>query len=163
MTLKELISHGKLYIVAEAVEEALKVLELLLVDVHRQPLRRVVLGTVKSDIHDLGKNTVGLMLEGASFEVVDLSINVSPEAFVAAVREHQPQIVAMSALITTTMIEMEKTIKALEEAGLRDSVVVMVGGAPVAERFAQLIGADGYAKNAPAAVDKAISPLTMNS
>jgi 5-methyltetrahydrofolate--homocysteine methyltransferase len=116
---------------------------------------KVVLGTVKGDLHDIGKNLVGMMCEGAGFDVIDLGKDISPEAFVEAVKEHSPDIVGMSALLTTTMRTMESTIKALEEAGLRDKVKVMVGGAPVTKDFAEKIGADAYASNAAAAAEMA--------
>jgi 5-methyltetrahydrofolate--homocysteine methyltransferase len=109
---------------------------------------KIVMGTVQGDLHDIGKNLVGMMCEGAGFEVIDLGFNVPPEQFLAAVKEHQPDIVGMSALLTTTMRSMGHTIKALEEAGLRDSVKIMVGGAPVDSDFATRIGADGYGSNA---------------
>jgi 5-methyltetrahydrofolate--homocysteine methyltransferase len=116
---------------------------------------RVVIGTVKGDLHDIGKNLVAMMLEGASFEVHNLGVDVSPAAFVAAVKARQPEIVAMSALLTTTLPFMRDTIRSLEEAGLRDSVKVLVGGAPVTQQFAAAIGADGYAPDGATAVAKA--------
>jgi len=116
---------------------------------------RVVIGTVKGDLHDIGKNLVAMMLEGASFEVYDLGVDVSPAAFVAAVKAHQPEMVAMSALLSTTLPFMRDTIHSLEEAGLRDSVKVLVGGAPVTQQFAAAIGADGYAPDGATAVAKA--------
>jgi len=112
---------------------------------------KVIIGTVKGDLHDIGKNLVAMMLEGAGFEVVDLGTDVSPERFVKAVQEHQPNILAMSALLTTTMPSMKSTIAALEESGLRESVKVMVGGAPVTDAFAQQIGADGHSADASSA------------
>jgi 5-methyltetrahydrofolate--homocysteine methyltransferase len=112
----------------------------------------VVIGTVKGDLHDIGKNLVGMMMEGGGFEVVDLGIDVSVERFVDAVRTHKPAFVAMSALLTTTMKEMKQTILALEKAGLRGQVRVIVGGAPVTERFAKEIGADGFAPDATSVV-----------
>lgn len=116
---------------------------------------RVLLGTVKGDLHDIGKNLVAMMCEGAGFEIKDLGKNVEPEAFVEAVKVFEPHIVGMSALLTTTMRAMEHTIKALEEAGVRERVKVMVGGAPVTQAFADKIGADGYASNAVAAAEMA--------
>jgi 5-methyltetrahydrofolate--homocysteine methyltransferase len=112
----------------------------------------VVLGTVKGDLHDIGKNLVALMLEGAGFQVKDLGSDVTPEKYVEAVRETGANIVAMSALLTTTMVNMKATITALEEAGLRDKVKIMIGGAPVTDSFAKQIGADGYAPDASRAV-----------
>lgn len=116
---------------------------------------KVLLGTVKGDMHDIGKNLVGMMCEGAGFEVRDLGRDVAPETFIQAIREYEPDIVGMSALLTTTMRAMEYTIQALTEAGVRDKVKVMVGGAPVTEAFAQQIGADGYASNAAAVAEMA--------
>ena len=113
---------------------------------------KAVIGTVKGDLHDIGKNLVAMMLEGAGFEVVDLGTDVTPEKFVKAVLEHQPQIVGMSALLTTTMPSMGNTVKALTEAGVRDQVKVMIGGAPVTDAFARQIGADGYSPDASSAV-----------
>jgi 5-methyltetrahydrofolate--homocysteine methyltransferase len=116
---------------------------------------KLLLGTVKGDLHDIGKNLVGMMCEGAGFEVKDLGKDITPEEFVDAVKEFEPDIVGMSALLTTTMRSMEHTIKALEEAGVRDKVKVIIGGAPVTQSFADQIGADGYASNAAAAADLA--------
>ncbi len=119
----------------------------------------VVIGTVKGDLHDIGKNLVSLMLEGAGFQVKDLGSDVTPEKYVTAVRENDANVVAMSALLTTTMVNMKSTIDALKEAGLRDRVKVMVGGAPVTDSFARQIGADGYAPDASRAVAVAKSLL----
>ena len=115
----------------------------------------VVLGTVEGDLHDIGKNLVGMLLQGAGFEVVNLGTGVKAADFVAAVKEHSPQIIGMSALLTTTLPHMAETIAALKAEGLRDSVKVMVGGAPVTEAYASEIGADGYGANAGMAVEKA--------
>ena len=115
----------------------------------------VVIGTVEGDLHDIGKNLVGMMLAGAGFEVVNLGTGVSAQAFVAAVREHSPAILGMSALLTTTLPHMAETLAALKEAGLRDSVKVMVGGAPVTQAWADEVGADGYGANAGMAVERA--------
>jgi 5-methyltetrahydrofolate--homocysteine methyltransferase len=115
---------------------------------------KVLLGTVKSDLHDIGKNLVAMMCEGAGFEVKDLGKDIEPEAFVQAVKEFEPDVVGMSALLTTTMRAMEHTIKALEEAGVRDKVKIMIGGAPVTQAFSDQIGADGYASNAAAELAK---------
>jgi 5-methyltetrahydrofolate--homocysteine methyltransferase len=112
----------------------------------------VVCGTVKGDLHDIGKNIVGSMLEGSGFEVIDLGTDVSPEKFVAAVEERKPQIVCMSALLTVTMPAMKTTIDALQTAGLRTQVKVLIGGAPVTMQYAKEIGADGYSENASGAV-----------
>jgi 5-methyltetrahydrofolate--homocysteine methyltransferase len=116
---------------------------------------KVVLGTVQGDLHDIGKNLVGMMCEGAGFEVIDLGFNLEPEKFTEAIKAHQPDIVGMSALLTTTMRAMGYTLKAIEEAGLRDKVKVMVGGAPVDEEFAKRIGADGYGHNAVSGAETA--------
>jgi 5-methyltetrahydrofolate--homocysteine methyltransferase len=116
---------------------------------------KIVVGTVKGDLHDIGKNLVGIMMEGAGFEVVDLGTDVEPEVFIEAVREHEPDLVGMSALLTTTMPSMTATIDTLTEAGLRDRVKVLVGGAPVTQQFADKIGADGFAPDASSAARKA--------
>ncbi len=116
---------------------------------------KVVVGTVQGDLHDIGKNLVHMMLEGTGFEVVDLGTDVAPEKFVGAVQEHEPDIVGMSALLTTTMPAMKTTIEALSEAGLRDRVKVLIGGAPVTQGFADKIGADGFAPDASSATRKA--------
>ena len=116
---------------------------------------KIVLGTVKGDLHDIGKNLVGMMCEGAGIEVINLGFNVEPDKFVEAIKEHQPDIVGMSALLTTTMRAMGHSIKAIEEAGLRDEVKVIVGGAPVDAAFAERIGADGYGHNAGAGAELA--------
>jgi 5-methyltetrahydrofolate--homocysteine methyltransferase len=144
---------------AEAFEEAMTVLNPILSEGTRQFAGKIVLGTVRGDIHNIGKNLVATMMKGAGLEVIDIGVDVTPDAFVAAIKEHRPQIVGMSALITSTMIEMETTINAIDEAGLRDSVFIMVGGVPVSERFAKSIGADAYAPDASSAVDKALTFL----
>jgi 5-methyltetrahydrofolate--homocysteine methyltransferase len=120
---------------------------------------KVIVGTVKGDLHDIGKNLVVMLLEGGGFDVVDLGIDVSPDKFVEAIKKHQPQVVGMSALLTTTMREMKGTIEAIQEAGLRKQVKAIIGGAPVTERYAKEIGADGYAADAASAVDLARSLL----
>jgi len=116
---------------------------------------RVVVGTVKGDLHDVGKNLVCMMLEGAGFEVVDLGVDVPSDRFLTALRDDKADMLAMSALLTTTMASMKKTIETLTAAGLRDRIKIMIGGAPVTQRFANDIGADGYAPDATTAVDKA--------
>jgi 5-methyltetrahydrofolate--homocysteine methyltransferase len=140
---------------ARTMQASLDILKPMLAATGARLTGKVVIGTVKGDLHDIGKNLVGMMLEGSGFEVVDLGKDVAPEKFVEAVKKEQPQVVAMSALLTTTMRSMGHTITALKEAGLRDSVRVMVGGAPVTSDFARQIGADGYASNAPAAAEMA--------
>lgn len=138
---------------ARAMQRGLKILEPYIVSGQRKFLTKIVLGTVKGDLHDIGKNLVGMMLEGSGVEVIDLGIDVPPEKFVEAVKEHRPAFVGLSALLTTTMSNIPVTIKALEEAGLRDQVKVIIGGAPINEEFAKEAGADGYAPDASRAVD----------
>ncbi len=140
---------------ARAMQASMNFLKPLLAETGVQMVGKVLLGTVKGDLHDIGKNLVGMMCEGAGFEVKDLGKDVAPETFVEAVKEFEPNVVGMSALLTTTMRAMEHTIKALEEAGVRDRVKVMIGGAPVTQAFADQIGADGYASNAAAATELA--------
>ncbi len=142
-------------IAAKAMHAGMDVLSPLLSESDSRTLGTFVIGTVKGDLHDIGKNLVAMMLTGAGIEVIDLGIDAPPERFAQAIEEHQPQIVGLSALLTTTMDEMKTTIQALEQAGLRDSVKVMVGGAPVTREFAEEIGADGYAPDAVSAVDVA--------
>jgi len=140
---------------AKTMQNAMDVLKPQLVKAGAKRVGLVLLGTVKGDLHDIGKNLVGMMCEGAGFDVKDLGKDLAPEAFVEAVKKYEPDIIGMSALLTTTMRVMEHVIHALKEAGLRDKVKVMVGGAPVTQAFATQIGADGYASNAAAAADLA--------
>lgn len=140
---------------ARAMQASMDVLKPLLAEDGVELAGKVVLGTVKGDMHDIGKNLVSMMCEGAGFEVIDLGKDVGPDDFVTAVKQMNPHVVGMSALLTTTMRSMEQTIKALQEAGLRDQVKIMIGGAPVTQSFADQIGADGYASNAASAVDLA--------
>ncbi|MDH3674328.1 MAG: corrinoid protein [Anaerolineae bacterium] len=140
---------------ARAMHAGLDVLRPQLAATDSGLIGKIVLGTVKGDLHDIGKNLVGMMCEGAGFDVINLGFNVPPEKFVDAIREHQPQIVGMSALLTTTMRAMGYTIKAIEEAGLRERVKIIVGGAPVDADFAKRIGADGYGSNAVNGVEVA--------
>jgi len=142
-------------IAARAMHAGMNVLRPLLAESDVPSIGKYVIGTVKGDLHDIGKNLVKMMLEGAGFETVDLGTDVDPQAFVNAVREHRPKIMGMSALLTTTMVQMKATIDALIEAGVRDSVKIMVGGAPVTAAFATQIGADAYAPDAASAVDVA--------
>jgi 5-methyltetrahydrofolate--homocysteine methyltransferase len=142
-------------IAARAMHAGMGVLRPLLAESDIPSAGKYLIGTVEGDLHDIGKNLVKMMIEGAGFETVDLGTDVKPDAFVDAVREHQPTIVGMSALLTTTMVNMRSTIEALEEAGLRDSIKIMVGGAPVTAAFAEEIGADAYAPDAASAVDVA--------
>ncbi len=140
---------------AKTMQAALDILKPLLVASGARMTGKAVIGTIKGDLHDIGKNLVAMMLEGSGFEVIDLGRDVAPEKFVEAVRSHQPDVIGMSALLTTTMRGMGQTITLLQEAGLRESVKVMIGGAPVTTDFAQQIGADAYAPNAPAAAELA--------
>ena len=142
-------------IAARAMHAGMAILRPLLAESDAVSAGKYVIGTAKGDLHDIGKNLVKMMLEGAGFETVDLGTDVEPADFVAAVQEHRPQLVGISALLTTTMVKMKTTIEALEEAGLRDSVKIMIGGAPVTAAFAKEIGADSYAPDAATAVDVA--------
>ena len=140
---------------AKTMQNSMDILKPLLAEGGVKMVGKVLLGTVKGDLHDIGKNLVGMMCEGAGFEVKDMGKDVAPEDFVEAVKEFEPDVVGMSALLTTTMRAMESTIKVLEEAGLRDKVKIMIGGAPVTQAFADQIGADGYASNAASASELA--------
>jgi corrinoid protein of di/trimethylamine methyltransferase len=142
----------QLLMAGRAMKAALELLKPLLAGSASTSLGKVVIGTVKGDLHDIGKNLVASMLEGCGFEVVNIGIDVSADTFIKAVRENQPDILCMSALLTTTMGYMKEVIDALERAGIRDQVKVMVGGAPVTQGFADEIGADGYSDNANSAV-----------
>lgn len=155
----ELFEEGEFFvpemlIAARAMSAALELLKPRLVEQGVEPLGKVVIGTVKGDLHDIGKSLVAMMLEGAGFEIVDLGTDVSPEKFIEALK-NGANIVAMSALLTTTMPNMQTTIDAITQAGLRDQARILVGGAPVTQAFADSIGADGYAPDASAAVRKA--------
>jgi 5-methyltetrahydrofolate--homocysteine methyltransferase len=140
---------------ARAMQASMELIKPLLADSGADMTGKVLLGTVKGDLHDIGKNLVSMMCEGAGFEVKDLGKDIAPEAFVEAVKEFEPDVLGMSALLTTTMRTMEHTIKALEEAGVRDKVKIMIGGAPVTQAFSDQIGADGYASNAASAAELA--------
>jgi 5-methyltetrahydrofolate--homocysteine methyltransferase len=140
---------------ADSMQAGLDVLRPHLVASGVKLIGKILMGTVKGDLHDIGKNLVNMMCEGAGFEVIDIGFNVDPDKFVEAIKEHRPDVVGMSAMLTTTMRAMAQTIKAIEEAGLRDQVKVMVGGAPVDAAFAERIGADGYGSNAPAGAELA--------
>jgi 5-methyltetrahydrofolate--homocysteine methyltransferase len=142
-------------IAARAMHAGMDLLKPLLADSEVPSAGKFIVGTVKGDLHDIGKNLVKMMVEGGGFDVVDLGVDVSPDAFVKAVREHKPDVIGMSALLTTTMTSMKDVIEALQEAGLRKSVKVMIGGAPVTDAYAKEIGADGYAPDAATAVDVA--------
>ncbi len=140
---------------ARAMQGALALLRPLLAIKGERSLGKVVMGTVKGDVHDIGKNLCNIMLEGAGFEVIDLGVNVSPEKFIEAVRQHRPDIVGFSAFLTTTTPMFKVNLDALKSAGLRDQVKVLVGGAPVTAHYAELVGADAYCPDASAAARKA--------
>ncbi len=142
----------ELLLAARAMKAGLELIRPLLAAGGIEPAGRIVIGTVKGDLHDIGKNLVAAMLEGGGYEVIDLGVNVDPAKFVRAVKEKNAQIVALSALLTTTMPAMKTTIEALKQAGVRDTVKVMVGGAPITADYAREIGADGYSLNAAGAV-----------
>jgi 5-methyltetrahydrofolate--homocysteine methyltransferase len=144
----------EMLIAARAMKAGLQILKPLMVGTEVQSLSSIVIGTVKGDLHDIGKNLVGIMMEGAGCKVIDLGVDIAPEKFVEAVNVHNPEFLAMSALLTTTMPMMKETIAALEKSGKRSRVKVLVGGAPIGQKFADEIGADGYAGNAAEAVDK---------
>lgn len=138
----------EMLVAAKAMQGAMGILQPRLAETGAKPVGTFVMGTVKGDIHDIGKNLCNIMLEGAGFKVVDLGVNVPEEAFVEAVREHRPQAVGMSAFLTTTMPMFKPAIQALADAGLRDDVLIYVGGAPVTQEYCEVVGADGYAPNA---------------
>ncbi len=142
----------ELLVAARAMKASLELIRPLLAAQGAQPAGRVVIGTVKGDLHDIGKNLVAAMLEGSGFEVSDLGVDVGPEKFVAAVSEKKATIVALSALLTTTMPSMRATVDALKAAGVRTQVKIMIGGAPVTQKYADEIGADGYSDSAASAV-----------
>jgi methylmalonyl-CoA mutase cobalamin-binding domain/chain len=142
----------EMLIAARAMQGALDILRPLLAETGAQTIGTYVMGTVKGDVHDIGKNLVNIMLEGAGFTVYDLGVNVAPETFVEQIAEHKPDIVGFSAFLTTTMPMFKANINALEKAGIRDDVIVMVGGAPVTQEYADKVGADGYAADASSAV-----------
>ena len=142
-------------IAARAMKQGMALIQPRLVSEKIEPLGKVSIGTVKGDLHDIGKNLVAMMLEGAGFQIIDLGIDVSPEKFIESVKEQGAQIICMSALLTTTMPSMQTTVEAIKEAGLSDSVRVMIGGAPVTQAYADQIGANGYAPDAASASDKA--------
>ncbi|HTY57657.1 MAG TPA: corrinoid protein [Bacteroidota bacterium] len=142
----------ELLIAARAMKASLELIRPLLAARGAEPVGRVVIGTVQGDLHDIGKNLVGAMLEGAGFEVIDLGVDVSPEKFINAAKEKHATLVALSALLTTTMHSMKAVMDKLKESGMRADVKVMIGGAPVTQKYADEIGADGYSSNANAAV-----------
>ncbi len=152
----ERMESGEMFIpevlmAAQAMGESVEILKPLLAEGESSSAGKVILGTVKGDLHDIGKNLVVMMMESAGFDVIDLGVDVDPEKFVEAIKENDPDIVGISALLTTTMPMMKKSIDSIEESGLRDNLKIIVGGAPVNQAFADEIGADGYAPDAGAA------------
>jgi len=145
----------EMLIAARAMQGALDILRPLLAETGARQVGTFVMGTVKGDVHDIGKNLVNIMLEGAGFHVIDLGVQVGPDKVIAGIQEHKPDIVGFSAFLTTTMPMFKANINALQKAGLRDQVIVMVGGAPVTQEYADAVGADGYAADAATAVRKA--------
>ena len=148
---------------ARNMQSAMEMLAAQLIDSDRAAYGTIVIGTVEGDLHDIGKNLVSLMLEGAGFTVVDLGVNVKPAAFVDAARLHKADVIGLSALLTTTMVKMSETIAAFEEAGLRTQVKIMAGGAPVTQKLVDDIGADGYGSSAPIAVELAKAFITYKA
>ena len=144
----------EMLISARAMQAGLVVLKPHLVDSGVEPIGKVIIGTVQGDMHDIGKNLVAMMMEGAGFEIIDLGVDVSPEAFIEAIQANDADVVAMSALLTTTMPKMKAVIDAIQEAGIRDNVHIMIGGAPVTAEYAEHVGADGYAPDASRAASK---------
>ena len=145
----------EMLIAGKAMASALEILRPLLAETGAQTIGTIVMGTVKGDVHDIGKNLGNIMFEGAGFHVIDLGVQVAPEKFIEAIKEHKPDIVGFSAFLTTTMPMFKANINALQKSGLRDQVIVMVGGAPVTQEYADVVGADGYASDASAAVVRA--------
>jgi methylmalonyl-CoA mutase cobalamin-binding domain/chain len=145
----------EMLIAGKAMAGALDVLRPLLAQTGVETVGTFLMGTVKGDVHDIGKNLVNIMLEGAGFQVIDIGVQCPPEKFIEAIEEHKPDIVGMSAFLTTTMPMFKANINAFEKAGIRDSIIVMVGGAPVTQEYADVVGADGYAADAATAVRKA--------
>lgn len=142
-------------IAARAMKAGMEILKPKLIESGVEPVAKMIIGTVKGDLHDIGKNLVAMMMEGAGFEIIDLGIDVPAEKFIQAVKEINPQVVGMSALLTTTMVQIKENIKAFQDAGVRNNVKVLIGGAPVTQKFTDEVGADGYAPDAASAVDKA--------
>ena len=140
---------------ASAMKAGMAILQPILAETGAEPVGKLVIGTVKGDIHDIGKNLVGMMMEGAGFEVVDLGINTDVDTYIEALKTHQPNILGMSALLTTTMPYMKVVIDALKEQGMRDNYIVMVGGAPLNDEFSKVVGADAYCRDAATAVEVA--------
>ncbi|HEX9975217.1 MAG TPA: corrinoid protein [bacterium] len=149
-------------IAARAMKAGMKILKPLFAESGVEPIAKLALGTVKGDLHDIGKNLVSMMLEGAGFEIIDLGVDVTPEKFCAAVKEKNAKVIGLSALLTTTMLNMKTTIEYLKSNGVRDSVKVVIGGAPVTQSYADEIGADGYAADAATAVSIVKNLLSIN-
>jgi 5-methyltetrahydrofolate--homocysteine methyltransferase len=149
-------------IAARAMKAGMKILKPLFAESGVEPIAKLALGTVKGDLHDIGKNLVSMMLEGAGFEIIDLGVDVTPEKFCAAVKEKNAKVIGLSALLTTTMLNMKTTIEYLKSNGVRDSVKVVIGGAPVTQSYADEIGADGYAADAATAVAIVKNLLSIN-
>jgi 5-methyltetrahydrofolate--homocysteine methyltransferase len=146
---------------ANSMKAGMAILRPLLAETGAKPVGKMVIGTVKGDIHDIGKNLVGMMMEGAGFEVIDLGINTDADAFIAALTKEQPDILGMSALLTTTMPYMKVVIDTMKERGIRDNYIVMVGGAPLNEEFGTAVGADAYCRDAATAVEVAKKLVTQ--
>jgi 5-methyltetrahydrofolate--homocysteine methyltransferase len=142
-------------IAARAMKGAMEILKPKLLESGVKPIAKIALGTVKGDLHDIGKNLVGMMLQGAGFEIIDLGVDVTPEKYISTIKEQSVTLIGMSALLTTTMPSMKTTIAALKDAGVRDKVKVLIGGAPVTQSYSDEIGADGYSPDAASAVEKA--------
>lgn len=148
-------------IAARAMKGAMEVLRPRLAETGVEPVARIAIGTVQGDLHDIGKNLVAMMLEGAGFDVLDMGVDVKPEKFIETIKDTGVKVLGLSALLTTTMPAMKDTIQALQEAGIRNNVKIIIGGAPVTQNFANEIGADGYAPDAASAVDTAKQMLSM--
>jgi len=162
----ERFKKGELFVpevllAARAMQAGMNILKLRLIQTGVKPAGRIIIGTVKGDLHDIGKNLVAMMLEGAGFEIIDLGIDTAPERFIQEVKDKKPQIVALSALLTTTLPMMKATIELLKAEGLDGTVKVLVGGAPLSQRYADEIGADGYAPDAVSAVAKARELISL--
>lgn len=149
----------EMLISAHAMKSGLNILRPHLVAADVKPAGKIVIGTVQGDLHDIGKNLVAMMIEGAGFEVIDLGVDVKPEEFIEAVKEHQPDIVGMSALLTTTMTSIKTTIDMMREAGLCDDLKILIGGAPVTQDYADQVSADGFAQDASQAASKALEMI----
>jgi 5-methyltetrahydrofolate--homocysteine methyltransferase len=149
-------------IAARAMKAGMEILKPKLAESGVKPVAKMIIGTVKGDLHDIGKNLVAMMMEGAGFEIIDLGIDVPAEKFIQAMKDNKPQVVGMSALLTTTMVQIKENIKAFNDAGVRSNVKVLIGGAPVTQKFTDEVGADGYAPDAASAVDKVKELLSIS-